>query len=904
MAPAMAAARVGELVTAAAAAAARGGAPAADFGELERGLLLLLGELHVAYSGAAFQAEVRRVHEQAGGNPTRLLVTLGAVAGDVQDPVFARLGLPVGPRGVTLMKAAAKVVADKSPQVKQLAGDLRELLGLEREEAPRTTPEELAWKGRAAKYRGCLQQRLEEARRRATPAGSRGAEPPLDGGRWRPLGIRTFFPAQDEAVSQKAPMGRPPDLLPGRPAPGWPFASPEAVVTDRYEMSLWLSRSLSAFGPALGDEASRLLFEADPRLAAEPQAPQGLRSIYVAGVEGTGHHGLGPMLLYPAVCRYGPGTLAWWRSLREVLFKTPPCARRERLEKLLQAMGVDDQPHVLVESASYPFGEEGRARWARGCDDPDAVARERASGNPGNSADLLEFCALLAGHGEVRVLALHRGLAAAAWSHKEWDDGLVEHAKILALFCEYLTEALGSLSADSWRWVAYEDLCDAHRRGDFAAMDPVADFLGLDREALRRSFRCFRPSTKDAAAEMGAESLAAIRALELERGGSWFPARFPEQQLLARAGAGDAAPCATPAEDASHNQKLAMLLESMDEEQLAAWRDVDAPGAAPEESRAAALQRLESLLSEDQRFFLRGSLKTEKVLQTLQGASIDPKAHTCVHVWIEGRGIGSEVNNLISAAVFCERHGLDCVVEDEGWNAGRWGDYLDAAPVVHSRCPRADGCRRLEVRRSKQVATSGWFAVCKHALGVPLVAKAECTRRLWRLAPRAREAVASLNAELGLPEVYLAVHMRRGDKVFQPSGQKGNEAWPIQPSTYAQRALAHLAPPMAAIAVCSDDVSASEAFAAEVARARPDIQVCWRPRLGAPEALRTGHWQQAWNAQPPEERRALTHEFLADIEVMRGAHTLVCTHSSNVGRLVAQLRDGPTHSLDEAWTNS
>ncbi|CAK0848755.1 unnamed protein product [Prorocentrum cordatum] len=129
-------------------------------------------------------------------------------------------------------------------------------------------------------------------------------------------------------------------------------------------------------------------------------------------------------------------------------------------------------------------------------------------------------------------------------------------------------------------------------------------------------------------------------------------------------------------------------------------------------------------------------------------------------------------------------------------------------------------------------------------------------------------------------------------------------AWPIQPSAYAQRALSHLAPPVAAVAVCSDDVSAAEAFAAEVARARPDVQVCWRPRLGAPEALRRGHWQQAWNAQPLEERRALTHEFLADVEVMRGAHTLVCTHSSNVGRLVAQLRDGPTHSLDEAWTNS
>ena len=30
----------------------------------------------------------------------------------------------------------------------------------------------------------------------------------------------------------------------------------------------------------------------------------------------------------------------------------------------------------------------------------------------------------------------------------------------------------------------------------------------------------------------------------------------------------------------------------------------------------------------------------------------------------------------------------------------------------------------------------------------------------------------------------------------------------------------------------------------------------------------------------------------------------VCTYSSNVGRLVALLRDGPTVSLDAEWTNT
>jgi len=52
-----------------------------------------------------------------------------------------------------------------------------------------------------------------------------------------------------------------------------------------------------------------------------------------------------------------------------------------------------------------------------------------------------------------------------------------------------------------------------------------------------------------------------------------------------------------------------------------------------------------------------------------------------------------------------------------------------------------------------------------------------------------------------------------------------------------------------------------------------------------------------------EQRADMTHEFIADIEVMRMAEALICTFSSNVGRLAALLRDGPTVSLDGEWTN-
>jgi len=286
-------------------------------------------------------------------------------------------------------------------------------------------------------------------------------------------------------------------------------------------------------------------------------------------------------------------------------------------------------------------------------------------------------------------------------------------------------------------------------------------------------------------------------------------------------------------------------------------------------------------------------------------SDVDPTAYTCVHMWLGGCGFGSEVNNLISAAMYCGEHGLDCVVEDERWNSGRLHDYLQADAVVRRRCSFDGRCKMLEIKRDKRTATVGWFAVCKHAKSVPFEAKAEVARRMWRHTPATARAVRELNAELRLPQDYVAVQIRRGDKV----GGARRETLKVTISDYVRSAEAQCAAagprrPPQVVAVCSDDVAAAEEFAAEMRRRRPEVGVRHRGRRSVPETLRRGHWQAEFNALPEDVRRDLTHEFLADVEMMRAARALVCTHSSNVGRLVALLRDGETISLDGAWTNT
>lgn len=729
---------------------------------------------------------------------------------------------------------------------------------------------------------------------------------------WKPLGEATFFPDGSVPVTDKTPMGYPVDIFRGQDV-DLSFGSPAAMYRDKVEVAMWIARRVSNFKDSLGEEVNATLLsdaEKPPDLASRrDQRSHRPQVLYIAGVEGTGHHGVMPMILYPAVRQYGSCTLSWWRSLREVLMKVHPRQRRQRLKALLEAMHVFDKPHFIMEWASWPFGEHARSRWSKGCDDPHGLEREERSGNPGNSVDLLEFVELFRDFADVKVLVLHRNLLSAAWSHKEWDDGLVEHAKVLALFNDYLTKVLGRLDPSMWRWVSYEELSSSWSQKCYDEVgQELGDFLGLKPAALSRAFRYFKPSRKDAASEMTRENLRLLQQLEARKGRGWFPEMYPQQQLLkqfAATGKTVMPKEVPPPEDndafqaiSQQNPAFQQLWETLSASQRQVWSLVDMCSRNQEvEKLTAHLERFSMTLSEDQRFMLHKAMLREKVGKRVEAADVDFSAFSCVHFWIEDRGFGSEVNNLVSAAIACEEHGIACVVEDEVWNSGRLHTYLQAEPLILRRCPK-QLCRPCEVRRDRRVATPGWFAVCKHASNVSFARKSKYMRRIWRYTNETQKRIDRLNEELNLPEKYIAVQIRRGDKV---AGNR-KESVEMTGRDFAQEALKHVSPggPTVIIA-CSDDRSAAEELGNAVGRR---AEVRWRKRQDVPENLRNGHWQADYNALSAKQRVAMTHEFLADVEVLRKATLCVCTFSSNVGRLVALLRDGPTVSMDIAtWTN-
>lgn len=360
--------------------------------------------------------------------------------------------------------------------------------------------------------------------------------------------------------------------------------------------------------------------------------------------------------------------------------------------------------------------------------------------------------------------------------------------------------------------------------------------------------------------------------------------------------------------DVEVNDALWQLLSSFSPVQKQAWAELSASsneGAAKQQR----LQRLTALLTEDQKFLLHKVTITQESAQAAKNCDLDPRQFTCLHFWLGDCGFGSEVNNLISAAVMCQEYGIPCVVEDDKWNSGHLHDYLSAAPWIHMICPLNEKCvHRLEVKRNRRTATPGWFAVCKHARGISLQQKAVFTQQLWRLTASTGQRVTVLNRELQLQFCYVAVQIRRGDKIKGAA----KESLAVSIADYAKAALARCVPsgPCTAVIVCTDDVTAAEELGIMLQHSHPGLPVRWRRRPDAPEKLRQGHWQAEFNSQPLKERIDLTNVFLADMEVMKNAHTLICTFSSNVGRMAALLREGrctvrgQTVSLDSKWTNT
>lgn len=62
---------------------------------------------------------------------------------------------------------------------------------------------------------------------------------------------------------------------------------------------------------------------------------------------------------------------------------------------------------------------------------------------------------------DVKFLVLSRDLVSTAWSHPQWDGGIVNHAKTLVTFLQWLSEVLADVPCTRWKSMRYESLIEA-----------------------------------------------------------------------------------------------------------------------------------------------------------------------------------------------------------------------------------------------------------------------------------------------------------------------------------------------------------------------------------------------------------------------------------------------------------
>ncbi|MBS0315197.1 MAG: hypothetical protein JSS05_13565 [Proteobacteria bacterium] len=142
----------------------------------------------------------------------------------------------------------------------------------------------------------------------------------------------------------------------------------------------------------------------------------------------------------------------------------------------------------------------------------------------------------------------------------------------------------------------------------------------------------------------------------------------------------------------------------------------------------------------------------------------------------------------------------------------------------------------------------------------------------WILSERAANIVAARIAEYRLPEDYIAVHIRRGDKIVErpePDDQ-----------TYL-RAIGAIDRPKLNVVLLGDDSRYLERFASTHLRAH-SVTIASRSQDGFVES--------EFNVLPPDIRFQRNCEFLADVEVMRSARFVVGDGHSNVFYMTQYLR--------------
>lgn len=212
--------------------------------------------------------------------------------------------------------------------------------------------------------------------------------------------------------------------------------------------------------------------------------------IHLIGLEGCGHHGVFPIFEKILHDKYSA-------SERPLYFRTG-------LRGMFNAIYYKGLPKDIVFSdmETFLYHNPG-AIFVDDNSYPSADYRE-----PQNQWDFSEIYARMQGKCDVRLVQLRRNIFNTINSHRDWDGGLLGHAKVLATIQRSLDEKVALLTGQG---VKFHDLDYDNIRNDAAT---IAEITGCDVTAVEAATTdLFEPSRKDYREQLSEDEIGEISRL-------------------------------------------------------------------------------------------------------------------------------------------------------------------------------------------------------------------------------------------------------------------------------------------------------------------------------------------------------------------------------------------------------
>jgi hypothetical protein len=276
------------------------------------------------------------------------------------------------------------------------------------------------------------------------------------------------------------------------------------------------------------------------------------------------------------------------------------------------------------------------------------------------------------------------------------------------------------------------------------------------------------------------------------------------------------------------------------------------------------------------------------------------------------RGFTSELNQLLSARLYCLDQRIEFRLSSRYWGATvdqGWCDYFEPfCQEKNNRLTRIGTITSLPQRiarrqkiykgifRSTLFTHDVWQAMQDSAFiekdfyipqmgieGDIFHAKQILLQQMYRF--NAETTTALKAATAGIQKPFIGLHIRRGDKLV-------SEAKLVELDQYVA-AMQETMPQLTRVFIATDDYAVVKEFKER----HPQYEIetlC--------QQTQKGYQQSSHNQASSAAKRAVIHGILADIECLCRAEHFIGTFSSNIGRLIA-LRLGleKCTSLDDEW---